>query len=335
MTSAAAPPDAPLPPDVPDAPAALSPRLRRAALAVGVLAVLAAGAETMRVVLEILQGASVVMVVVSSGAHLIAALVETALVIAVLALVRAGSLEDRRVLRVSLLALGLITLAQLAAPLAQLIGTILGLIVSDGSSSSGYGLRYGVSTLLSSGGAIVMFLGLGVLALVLLQRASPPTRSVRLPVGPAIPALVLLVAALAAAAAVPLQGLALRFSDLDLDLLLAVNSLFAIVLLLMVALITLCAGLVIALAPVGARRALWVGLGLLWSTQLLGVVLLRAYATALTSGPGGGAEWILGAHMVLGILGPVLLALCVVVALVLLAAAPRRGSPMPSGDPIH
>lgn len=296
------------------------------ALAVTVLAAAVILTGVLELSLLLAQGRFEVMQYVLQGFYLIMVPVSLAFGASVLWLLAASGtarVDERRVSRLPLLMLGLVVLSALLFPASQLLALFLKLIGVGDGSAVGYGLRYAIVHLLTSGGTILLTLVIGVLALVLLRRPQQAERTLRLPVGPAPAAATLLITALLLAGSVPVQYLLSSGTTLDWDVLQTLQGLLTVAESLLGALLLLTMGLLLALTAGRLRKVLWAGFIAYWVTRVLTVVLMRAFVFQVLSGAGTDGDWLTPATATFEVIGALLLAATAVVVIMLLARRSR------------
>lgn len=296
--------------------------LRRPALAVIVLAAAVILAGVIELLLLLLQSQSEALQYVIQGYYLVLVLVSLAFSASVLWLLAASGIarvDERRVSRLPLLMLGLLTLSALVSPAGQLLALLLRVLGVGDDTAVGYGLRNAIGTLFTSGGTMLLTAIIGVLALLLLRRPQRAERTLRIVVGPVPVAVVLLITALLLAGIVPLQRLGLQWTALDWEVLQALQSLLTVAKGLLAALLVLTMGLLLALTAGRTRTVLWAGFIAYWVTQLLTVVLIRAFVFQMLSGAAADGGWFTPVAGTVDAIGALLLAATAVVVIVLLA----------------
>ncbi|MGO1259691.1 MAG: hypothetical protein ACTMII_12130 [Brachybacterium sp.] len=296
--------------------------LRQPALAVTVLA----GAVILTGVIELLllplQGPFEAMQYVVQGFYLVMVPVSLAFSASVLWLLAASGnarVDERRLSRQPLLMLGLLVLSALVFPAGQLLALFLRMLGVGDDTAVGYGLRTAIGNLFTSGGTMLLTAIIGMLALLLLRRPHRAEQTHRIPVGPVPVAVVLLITALLLAGIVPLQNLGPQWAALDWEVLQALHSLLTVAKGLLAALLVLTMGLLLALTAGRTRKVLWAGFIAYWVTQLLTVVLIRAFVFQMLSGAAAGGDWFTPVAGMVDVLGTLLLAATSVVVIVLLA----------------
>lgn len=317
-------PSAPTPPASPVGPERAA-TLRRPALAVTVLAAAVILLHVIELVLLALQGLVESMPYLVQGYYLILLAANLAFVASVLWLLAASSMarvDARRVSRLPLLMLGLLTLSGLLMPAGQLLSVLLQLIGVGGDDAVGYGLRNLIGTLVNTGGTVLFTLLIGVLGL-LLMRPQRAERTVRIPVGPVPLAVMLLVTALLLAAAAPMQSVISSWIALDWGLLQAIFALHAAARGLLATLLVLFMGLLLAVTAGTSRRILWAGFIAYMAAQVVSSVLVRLFMFQMLSGTVPEGEWLAPATAVVEVIGALLLATTAVVVLVLRARGSR------------
>lgn len=300
--------------------------LRRPALCVIVLAAAVILTSAIEPLLLLLQSRLESMQYVVQGFYLVRVSVSLAFGASVLWLLAASGIarvDERRVSRLPLLMLGLLTLSALLFPATQLLALLMELVGVGDDTASGYGLRYAIVTLLTSGGTILLALVIGVLALLMLKRPQRAERTLRILVGAVPVAVVLLVTALLLAASVPMQGLTHRWMGLDWEVLQALQTLLTVAKGLLAALLVLTMGLLLALTAGRMRKVLWAGFIAYWVTQVLITVLVRIFVFQMLSGAAGDGEWLAPVSGTVEVIGALLLAVTAVVVIVLLARRAR------------
>ncbi|GAA4522119.1 hypothetical protein GCM10023160_09990 [Brachybacterium paraconglomeratum] len=324
-TPSAPTPSAPTPPASPVGPERAA-TLRRPALAVTVLAAAVILLHVIELVLLALQGLVESMPYLVQGYYLILLAANLAFVASVLWLLAASSMarvDARRVSRLPLLMLGLLTLSGLLMPAGQLLSVLLQLIGVGGDDAVGYGLRNLIGTLVNTGGTVLFTLLIGVLGLLLLMRPQRAERTVRIPMGPVPLAVMLLVTALLLAVAAPMQSVISSWIALDWGLLQAIFALHAAARGLLATLLVLFMGLLFAVTAGTSRRILWAGFIAYMAAQVVSSVLVRLFMFQMLSGTAPEGEWLAPATAVVEVIGALLLATTAVVVLVLRARGSR------------